>query len=353
MSDCSFVLQDETSKHAHKFPLCCASPVFAAMLLGPLASSDCIRIDDVHPLHFGLMLQYIYTESVDLRDMETALGVCRVADKYLVKPLVKLCSVFIDDFISSENVCKVLEFARFINNSNLEQSCLRMIRRTLNLVFENDSFLEVDRSILVLLLGQENLCVASECDLFLSCVRWAVANQTDGEVSLRQVLGPEILSLIRFKSFSCQQFVSHVIPTKILTESEDRKILINLVSPVNGEMPPGFSNREPRVLGLIEMLELSQKYPASFESYSNCKQTKWELTFSPRNSVVCIHGVQLKAAKCGGDDFYDENLTVTMSHQEFQVALGKFKGKVRCRATFDVHFEQAFLAQPYNYYTIH
>lgn len=57
---------------AHKLILGISSPVFEAMFYGPLSSNEEIAITDIEPDVFQLLLNYIYTDKVEIPSIEQA-----------------------------------------------------------------------------------------------------------------------------------------------------------------------------------------------------------------------------------------------------------------------------------------
>ncbi|XP_046564407.1 BTB/POZ domain-containing protein 2-like [Haliotis rubra] len=73
----------ETTVRAHRYVLISRSCVFEAMLCGPLAERDAIRISDVDADTFSELLTYLYTNDVHLTP-ENVTGLLYLAKKYAV-----------------------------------------------------------------------------------------------------------------------------------------------------------------------------------------------------------------------------------------------------------------------------
>ena len=84
--------------------LAMASPVFEAMFFGGLALSDNtqeIKILDVQPDAFYVMLQYIYNDHIKLNSFELACDICYAAKKYMLPALVQECTNYLVSFTHS------------------------------------------------------------------------------------------------------------------------------------------------------------------------------------------------------------------------------------------------------------
>ncbi|KAF4517104.1 hypothetical protein B566_EDAN007027 [Ephemera danica] len=116
MTDCTFVV-GITEK---KFVLCQGSSVFYAMFNGGLKEKGDVKVEDIEPQHFRKMI-----DNTDLGNVESALSVCYAANKYMINTLILKCIDFIKKNLNEEIVCKTLEFARLIDNADLEADSLQ------------------------------------------------------------------------------------------------------------------------------------------------------------------------------------------------------------------------------------
>jgi hypothetical protein len=87
--------------HCHKMFLAMSSPVFEAMFYGGLAETAReIKILDVQPDAFAALLDYIYTDQLQLNSFELVCDICYAAKKYMLPDLGKgllcflLCKIF-------------------------------------------------------------------------------------------------------------------------------------------------------------------------------------------------------------------------------------------------------------------
>jgi hypothetical protein len=76
--------------HCHKMFLAMSSPVFEAMFYGGLAETAReIKILDVQPDAFAALLDYIYTDQLQLNSFELVCDICYAAKKYMLPDLGK------------------------------------------------------------------------------------------------------------------------------------------------------------------------------------------------------------------------------------------------------------------------
>ena len=91
--------------------LAMASPVFEAMFFGGLSESSNgstqeIKILDVQPDAFYVMLQYIYTDNINLNSFELVCDICYAAKKYMLPALVEECTKYLWRDLYPRNACR-------------------------------------------------------------------------------------------------------------------------------------------------------------------------------------------------------------------------------------------------------
>ncbi|XP_017779373.1 PREDICTED: uncharacterized protein LOC108564771 [Nicrophorus vespilloides] len=121
-SDCTFIIDDEKIK-AHRFLLACTSPVFESMFYGDMASNEVI-IADIDSDIFNKTLQYIYTEKLCIESVLEAWNLVYVSQKYFLLELQALCTTYIENNLSINNLLLSYEYAMLYNQKVLLDKCL-------------------------------------------------------------------------------------------------------------------------------------------------------------------------------------------------------------------------------------
>jgi len=127
-TDVCFVIDGREIK-AHKQILSARSPVFAAMLKSGMKESvsNRVEIDDIAPDIFEALLQFIYTDRVDLTNIDPK-DLLAAANKYLL-PLLKFeCQKFLTERIKKENCVELLALADLHNAVHLKKSTANFVR---------------------------------------------------------------------------------------------------------------------------------------------------------------------------------------------------------------------------------
>jgi hypothetical protein len=225
-----------------------SSPVFEAMFYGTMAEkNDPIPIRDVQPEAFKALMEYIYTDRVDLGSFELACELCYCAKKYMLPFLVEECTKFLWSDLSLKKACRAYEFAKLFEEPVLMEKCLLIICSRTDEVLKESSWDEVEQGTVLTLLDQEELQITSETDLFNALERWAKAEcarkllEPADPKALKSVIG-NALTKIRFLTLTPQEFAEGPGKSLLLTQQEAFSILMNISSNKSKvPMPEAFS----------------------------------------------------------------------------------------------------------------
>ncbi|XP_066603872.1 BTB/POZ domain-containing protein 6 [Prorops nasuta] len=250
-ADCRFIVGQEPQQlilNGHKLFLAMSSPVFEAMFYGGMAEkNDPIPIRDVQPDAFKALLQYIYTDNVELVSFELACELCYCAKKYMLPFLVKKCTKFLWSDLSPKKACRAYEFAKLFEEPILMERCLYLICTKTSEVLKESNWEDIDLHTLLLILDQNNIQIESEIELFTAVERWAKAecNRKSLDISdskaLKSVIG-DALYKIKFLTLTPQEFAKGPGMSALLTQDESFAILMNILNCGNKQpMPEGFS----------------------------------------------------------------------------------------------------------------
>ncbi|XP_045212623.2 BTB/POZ domain-containing protein 3-like [Mercenaria mercenaria] len=281
MSDVTFIFKKDGDKKltAHRLILSMRSEVFEAMFFGPMADHHSeIDVEDINQDIFDLMLRYIYTDEVDLKG-DTVLKCLYAARKYCLRGLVKICSDFLENSITTDNVCTLYEQAKFFDVEELKVRCYKFITENSGEVFLSEDIQKLSYESLLAILTDDKLH-SEEMVQFEMALRWAdgKCQSENFETSFenkRKILG-EVIEKIRFPTIPPDVFVKKVVPTKILLP-EDQMQLLQFMVTMTTETP-GYVGKfisYPRHNSLtinlqnIGCLSISQSYGESFSLTSN------------------------------------------------------------------------------------
>ncbi|XP_078170398.1 BTB/POZ and MATH domain-containing protein 2-like [Carex rostrata] len=130
-ADVVFQVGGETIS-AHRTVLAARSPVFKAEFFGPMKESKtgCVKIKDIEPKVFTLMLQFVYTDIIPLNkeiSFEMTQHLLVAADRYGLERLKLICKEKLSNSIDVENASDILVFSDKHNCDQLKVICLDFI----------------------------------------------------------------------------------------------------------------------------------------------------------------------------------------------------------------------------------
>ncbi|XP_067678763.1 BTB/POZ domain-containing protein 6-like [Haliotis asinina] len=228
--DVSFrVGNNERIVRAHRYVLMSRSSVLHAMLCGPLAEKEEIRIPDVEEEIFNDMLRFLYTDTTTLT-AENVTGLLYLAKKYAVGGLERLCVAYLESSLTAENACVILEQAHVFDEETLFAMALKVIVQNGDAALESHSFKDLCQTCfqnIVSAVTGEEYTVEPE-RMFGAAILWA-----DEEIKRRKlestpenkrlVLGESVYEL-GFTAMGIQEFAKTVVPSGILSGDECTKL---------------------------------------------------------------------------------------------------------------------------------
>ncbi|XP_033726145.1 BTB/POZ domain-containing protein 1-like [Pecten maximus] len=116
---------------AHRLVLISRSPVFYAMLEGPMAEKGEITIPDISEKIFIGFLRFLYTDRICFTE-KNVFPILNAARKYCVDILVSRCEKFLSSNLSEANACLFMEHAHLYSMDQIKMDCLKLISGSAN-----------------------------------------------------------------------------------------------------------------------------------------------------------------------------------------------------------------------------
>nr|XP_046165005.1 BTB/POZ domain-containing protein 6-B-like isoform X2 [Oncorhynchus gorbuscha] len=212
----------------HKYVLAVGSSVFCAMFYGDLAEESEIHIPDVEPAAFLILLNYMYSDAIDL-EADTVLATLYAAKKYIVPALAKACVTFLETSLEAKNACVLLSQSRLFEEPELTQRCWEVIDAQAELALGSEGFCEIDLQTLKIILQRETLNT-KEVVVFDAMMSWATAECKRQGLratthNKRSVLG-KALYLVRIPTMTLEEFADGAAQSDILTLEETHDIFL-------------------------------------------------------------------------------------------------------------------------------
>ncbi|CAL4126219.1 unnamed protein product, partial [Meganyctiphanes norvegica] len=109
----------------HRMVLAMCSPVFEAMVFGPLASSKDILCLDDDPVALKYVFAHCYGCSIQFDDIHVVLEVFKIADKYIFPELKDVCGLIVQNQTKPENFKTIYEFTVKYGYDDLKNKFLK------------------------------------------------------------------------------------------------------------------------------------------------------------------------------------------------------------------------------------
>lgn len=209
-SDCGFSVSGKDFK-AHKLILGISSPVFEAMFYGPLSTDSIVVITDIEPEIFQLILNYIYTDKVEISSIEEAFELLYASRKYLLDHLGNMCIAYIQANISADNVIEILNYPEYLHDKQLKSFALNLFCEHASYLFEENKDI-ISSSCMRAILESDHINI-SEVELIKHVLEWTrhYCEQNgvlDTFTNRREVLLTNgLFNLLRFNTLSLDEFL--------------------------------------------------------------------------------------------------------------------------------------------------
>ncbi|XP_071108561.1 BTB/POZ domain-containing protein 6-like [Haliotis cracherodii] len=233
-----WVGQEKTVFRAHQYVLISRSCVFNAMICGNLRQQDDgpIKIPDIEADIFEEFLKFMYTNDADITS-DNVTGLLYSSKKYAVQLLEDKCLKYLEDSLTSENVCAILEQAHIYDEEGLYEKALKAAKCSGNRTLKSAGFTELCKECFNKIILADDLSAAEE-SVFSAAISWA-KEECRRQVrlitpdSIRNILG-QALYHIRFPLMEPRFFVQNVRPEKLLTDQESLELFEYYICPEKG-----------------------------------------------------------------------------------------------------------------------
>jgi len=284
---------------AHKAILAARSPVFMAMLFGPMKESQLKEVvvgSEFAAETMMQLLRFIYTGTVDNVSMEQLVPLLACADHFQVESLDKQLLSYLERNVTPKNACTILSFAKYYKQEKVIELYTRFVHLHAPKVLKTESFLSLDFDILLILL-QSSETRASEIDLWRGAVKWHdhqnpppkpdKVEKLFSAIRYDQISGPQLVEDVRPKM--------HLVPKDLYVKALEKVAAPDSVSSypsLGRRMPPIGSLRvnDPNLLEVTHGTRVKKTGPPGW----NCT-----VLADLSSSAVIIKVLQLEDPACG------------------------------------------------------
>ncbi|GBB88599.1 hypothetical protein RclHR1_15150004 [Rhizophagus clarus] len=256
---------------AHMNILCYRSPYLRRVLAYNKKKdngSSHIRLQNLSPEIFQIILEYIYGGILSLNGQETSdfLKVLAAADELLLQELVDYLQKYLIEN-KSEWMKENFEFTQQIslrsnNLVELQQFCADFIAKSPEKIFKTLCFTSISEKFLVSLIKRDDLQM-KEIEVWEHVLKWGLAQNStfnpdpdtwsDDDFETMKNTLQHCLPLVRFFSLSSKEFSHKVRPYKKLLDKQLYEVLLN--SYLDSDREPTEDISLPRSIGTDEIID--------------------------------------------------------------------------------------------------
>ncbi|XP_050361959.1 BTB/POZ domain-containing protein 3-like [Nymphalis io] len=364
-SDCSFSVHGKKFK-AHKLILGISSPVFEAMFYGPLSTNEVITITDIEPNIFQLLLNYIYTDKVDIHSIEESYDLMYAARKYMLDYLTEICIAYIESNMSIDNVIPVLNYPDHMQDNQLVKTALKLFCQHAG-YFLKENKCSIT-SICMRKILECNEINILEKDLIKNVFEWTSYYCEQNEIknnfqNRREILiKNDLLNLLRFSTLSLNE-LSEITACKdnLLLKYEEK--LIKSCKKINNKMLSITDyNLLPRLALKLQWClchrpPLRSESPLIIKDLTNYTiHTKVKANKSTFINMLSVHS-RMAPVVCFCKNFtkiYHEQFTILVKCEEDNSIIKKkyFDSHVEHDSNIDIEFDEPILMKKDCWYKI-
>lgn len=198
---------------AHKNVLAASSDYFMAMFNGQMAVvSDSVTIQDISADAMELLLNYMYTGEIDITEdnvEDVFCGSCLL----LLESITQACCQFIEERLTLGNCWDIRTLADKFNCRDMLNTVNRFIHQTFKDVVNGDEFPLLPSSEVGKLLGDDDIVVTSEEQVFEALVKW-INHDRDG----RKFEFPTLLKHVRLTLIKPEYFEENIASYSLVLE---------------------------------------------------------------------------------------------------------------------------------------
>ena len=218
-----------------------------------------------------------------------------IADKYCVDKLAKSCMKFLNDNISPDTICLILEALHEHDESKMYEQALFFMKNHFTESIKSKDFSILSLKCLKDVMAMENFVVKEE-ELYENLMRWADSECQRQKLDIsgenkRKVLG-DILNKVRFPLMDPEYFALEVARTGLLSDAEKVDVFLYYTS--KKSIVPQYFQEKERILKVMRFGQVSSRKAVDMEYV--------ELNFTVSHDSW-LHGILVYGCKSGSCEY--------------------------------------------------
>ncbi|XP_021953464.2 BTB/POZ domain-containing protein 2 [Folsomia candida] len=158
----------------HKLILQAGSSIFNRKITPEVLSTGKLRVDNVDPKIFKLMISYLYTGNAAPSILD-AIPLQKLATEYGLPYLTQICKDVLQGEVTEDNALALFEAGMAFADDDLIKSSLQFICKNAQRILKRKDFAELRMECLIEIIQENELQVVNEMEVFDAVYRWGEA----------------------------------------------------------------------------------------------------------------------------------------------------------------------------------
>ena len=217
LCDITLMTKDGKEFKAHRNVLSAASPFFHKLLQSDMKENreGIIRLEEISGFIMAIVLEFIYTGSVEITEENQAVELIAAANYLLIPGLKTVSGRFLEQQMAESNYLSTFYFAEKYQCDELMANSKELILDDFASVAEKDEFLNLEAKEVERWISSDEISVAVEADVFKIILRWVQQNHSERKANFE-----ELFRHVRL-GFLSRDYLLHVVTNELVRDNSD------------------------------------------------------------------------------------------------------------------------------------
>lgn len=213
--------------NCHRIILSARCDYFRALLYGGMREANSheeIGLQDTPAASFRVLLEYLYTGIVSLKDLkeEDVIDLLGLAHKYGLLALQTAIGNFLESRINVKNVSLIYDVSCLYSLQQLRDNCLMFMDHNAIDILETEGFTNLSEAAVITIISRDSFC-APEVKIFKAVSKWIVINKEENGKDYKHILKIIRLPLISLQDLFHSVRESELYPSDVILDAIQMK----------------------------------------------------------------------------------------------------------------------------------
>ena len=217
-SDVTLVVKDGNEFQVHRSILSGTSSFFEKLLNSDMKENNegVIRLEMILESQMADILEFIYTDNVQISTQENAENLFQLADYLLLPNLKAIAEKYLKEHITSLNCLRIHYLAEKYSCEDLINICRKFIYANFSSVVESDDFLNLSSQEVEKWISSDEIVIDAEEHVFELVLRWINQDESQRRVKFR-----DLFRHVRLTCVSRDFLASNLVTNNLVKEDEE------------------------------------------------------------------------------------------------------------------------------------